>query len=153
MSASNLSGDSFGDEIDLACDRFESEWRAGARPQIEPYLAKVPEPARAGLACGLLKMEIHYRRACGDTMLPGDYTSRFPNHASLIDRLLSVTPNSSFKRPSRPSKFDLPTGPDLYNQISGANKAQASVSSLGAPTPTRLFGDYEILRKLGKGGM
>src|SRR5215831_17075336 len=41
MSASNVSGDSFGEAIDLACDRFEAEWQAGARPQIQPYLAEV----------------------------------------------------------------------------------------------------------------
>jgi serine/threonine-protein kinase len=88
MSASNVSGDSFGEAIDLACDRFEAEWRAGARPQIEPYLAELPEQARAGLACELLKLEIHYRRDRGDHIIPSDYTSRFPDHASLIETLL-----------------------------------------------------------------
>jgi serine/threonine-protein kinase len=89
MSASNVSGDSFGEAIDLACDRFEAEWQAGARPQIEPYLAEVPEQARAGLARELLKVDIYYRRERGDTILPEDYKSPYLEYASLIDTLLN----------------------------------------------------------------
>src|SRR6516162_7570146 len=87
MSASNVSGDSFGDEIEILCDRFEEEWKAGAEPDIKKYLADAPPPARRELARELLKLDIHYRRDRGDTILASDYKS-FPEHGSLVDELL-----------------------------------------------------------------
>jgi serine/threonine protein kinase len=75
-------------EIDAACDRFEAEWRAGGRPRIEAYLAASSERARGGLVAELLRVEIAYRAAQGETLLTQDYTPRFPQHASLIDTLL-----------------------------------------------------------------
>jgi serine/threonine protein kinase/WD40 repeat protein len=89
MSANVASGDSFGDEIELLCVRFEAELRSGGKPQIEAYVEQAPEGARPELIRELLKLDIHYRRERGETILPGDYTSRFPEHASLIEMLLS----------------------------------------------------------------
>jgi serine/threonine-protein kinase len=99
MSGNMESGDSFYDEINLACERFEAEWQAGAEPQIEQYIAAAPEQARPDLASELLKLDIYYRRERGDTIGPEDYTPRFPEHASLIDTLLAVrsSANSSTK--------------------------------------------------------
>jgi hypothetical protein len=87
MSASNASGDSFGDEIEILCDRFEREWQAGGHPKIEEYIAEAPEPARHELAGELLKLDIHYSRQSGDTILAADY-AEFPEHASLAEALL-----------------------------------------------------------------
>ena len=33
-------------QIDAICRRFEADWRAGARPPFDPYLAEVPDQAR-----------------------------------------------------------------------------------------------------------
>jgi serine/threonine protein kinase/formylglycine-generating enzyme required for sulfatase activity len=90
MSASIANGDSFYAEINDACERFEAEWRSGGQPQIELYVAKAPEGARPDLIPELLKLDIYYRRERGDTILEGYYTSRFPEHASLIERLLRL---------------------------------------------------------------
>jgi hypothetical protein len=79
--------DSFSEEIDRICDQFEDEWKSGARPEIGKYLAEAPEPARRGLVHQLLKLDIHYRRDRGDTILPRDYDS-YPEYATLIDELL-----------------------------------------------------------------
>jgi tetratricopeptide (TPR) repeat protein len=87
MSASNVSGDSFYDDINRACDRFEAEWRSGRQPKIELYVVEAPEGARSELIRELLKLDIYYRKDRGDTILPGDY-SGFAEHASLIDELL-----------------------------------------------------------------
>jgi tetratricopeptide (TPR) repeat protein len=76
-------------EIDAACDRFESEWQAGRRPRMEAYLAAASERARGGLLAELLRVEIAHRAAQGETLLPQDYTPRFPEHASMIDTLLA----------------------------------------------------------------
>ncbi len=34
------------DRLDLACDRFEAAWRAGARPRIKDYLCEAAETER-----------------------------------------------------------------------------------------------------------
>jgi WD40 repeat protein/serine/threonine protein kinase len=90
MSATNADGDSFYDDINLACERFEAEWQSAGEPKIEHFVAQVPEAARTELTRELLKLEIYYRRNRGDTIGQGDYTPRFPEHAILIDTLLSV---------------------------------------------------------------
>jgi serine/threonine-protein kinase len=97
MSAGNVNVDSFGDQIEILCDRFEAEWQAGGHPKIQEYVVEAPEPARHELASELLKLDIHYRRERGDTILAGDY-AEFPEHASLVKTLLgpSLLPNLPF---------------------------------------------------------
>lgn len=143
----------FDDGIERACDRFEAEWKAGAQPVIEEYLAEVPEPAQDELARELLKLEIYYRRERGDTILPNDYTSRFPEQASLIEALLGNTPSSQAAPPPTGVDLDLPTGPDLNHQIPGATTVPELAGVNTATESGRVFGDYEILKELGKGGM
>jgi tetratricopeptide (TPR) repeat protein len=86
-------------EIDAACDRFEAEWQAGGRPRIEGYLAAASQRARGGLLAELLRVEIAHRVAQGETLLSEDYTPRFPEHASLIETLLT---RSQAAGPSHP---------------------------------------------------
>ena len=40
-------------QIDAICLRFEAVWQAGARRQIDAYLAEVPDMARAALRAEL----------------------------------------------------------------------------------------------------
>jgi WD40 repeat protein/tetratricopeptide (TPR) repeat protein len=77
-------------QINQLCDRFEAEWQAGAEPIVENYIADAAEPARHELVRELLKLDIHYRRERGDTLVPRDYVARFPEHVSLIDTLLGA---------------------------------------------------------------
>jgi DNA-directed RNA polymerase specialized sigma24 family protein len=87
MSATNANGDSFYEDINLACERFEAEWQSGGEPRIELFVAEVPEAARPELTRELLNLEIYYRRKRGDKILPRDYDS-YPEYAMLIDELL-----------------------------------------------------------------
>jgi hypothetical protein len=48
--------------IDEVCDRFETAWKAGQRPQIENYLDDVAEPDCSLLLRELLGVELTYRR-------------------------------------------------------------------------------------------
>jgi hypothetical protein len=68
MSASNVSGESFGEEFEILCDRFEAEWRSGAQPRIELYVAQAPERARYDILRELLKLDIYYRRDRGSPL-------------------------------------------------------------------------------------
>jgi serine/threonine protein kinase len=80
-------------EIDDACDDFEDRWRADQKPRIEDYVARASERARTGLVQALLRVEIACRKERDETILPQEYSSRFPQHASLIDTLLAAGPS------------------------------------------------------------
>jgi hypothetical protein len=144
--------DSF-EEIDRACDRFEAEWRSGAEPQIEMYIAAASERARPGLACELLKLDIHYRRDRGDTILPSDYKSRFPDHASLIDTLLS--PQKPIGRPMV-AQAPEPTPAAALSTANQSAEPSAPDTAPQGPGPgpaLERVGRYQIIRRLGRGGM
>lgn len=48
--------------IDSACDRFETEWRAGKKLRLEAFLSEVASPLRSPLFAALLPVELELRR-------------------------------------------------------------------------------------------
>src|SRR4051812_34320560 len=79
--------------VDLACDRFEEDWRAGRRPRIEDVLAESPEPGRPGLLCELLRVELELRRGAGGAPEPDESLSRFPAHAAVVGACFDSPPD------------------------------------------------------------
>lgn len=153
MSASDVSADSFGDEIDRVCDRFEAEWRSGGQPRIELYVAEVPEPARPELIRELLKLDIYYRRDRGDTIAPDDYKPQFPEHADLIDKLLEseVPP----QRAAGIARTDRPPVEQLTAEF-GSNARRALEQTAKGRTGHSLHSAghrYKILRPHAEGGL
>ena len=65
------------DRIDLACDHFETAWKAGERPRIEDYLVQVSLLERDTLLRELLMLELYWRRRKGEHPAPQDYLARF----------------------------------------------------------------------------
>ncbi len=81
------------DLIDQLCDAFEAAWRAGERPRIEEYLARVDEPVRSRLWAELLLSELECRRRQGEVPTPQEYHERFPDRHDHLERLFAnVTP-------------------------------------------------------------
>jgi len=112
--------------IDDACDAFEARLRAGAEPRIEEALAGAPEAYRPYLFRELKKMELEYRQKNADD----DYRRRFPEYESAIET---------------------PRIPMLV-----ASSEVTATYLNGAPTLDESFPTipgYEILAKLGEGGM
>jgi Leucine-rich repeat (LRR) protein len=59
---------SLAERVDAACDRFESEWKAGRKPRIEDYLAAAQESDRQELRQALLAIELELQgRGQADT--------------------------------------------------------------------------------------
>jgi WD40 repeat protein/predicted Ser/Thr protein kinase len=75
--------------IDRLCDRFEAAWKKGRRPRLERYLAYVPAEAQPELIRELLVLEFEYRLENGERPELPEYHRRFPQHAALLDALLS----------------------------------------------------------------
>ncbi|MFI5457822.1 MAG: protein kinase [Isosphaerales bacterium] len=49
--------------IDEVCRRFEADWHGGGRPQIDDYLAEVPDEGRSALRAELMALELELRQA------------------------------------------------------------------------------------------
>jgi predicted ATPase len=63
--------------VDEACDRFESAWRAGGRPDIAEHLHRAAGADAAVLLRELVLLDIDFRRRTGQTPKPEDYATRF----------------------------------------------------------------------------
>jgi serine/threonine-protein kinase len=70
--------------VDTACDRFEEAWQAGEKPRIEYFLRDSTGNERACLLRALLSVEVELRLAAGESVLSGQYQSRFPDDFAAI---------------------------------------------------------------------
>jgi eukaryotic-like serine/threonine-protein kinase len=122
------------EQIDGLCDRFEAEWRAGRRPLIEDYLGRVAERVRPHLLPELLRVDLEYRYAQGESPGGEEYRKRFPDEGSLIEDLFRTVP----VQPGRVPGDGPPAGP-------------GGQTSSVVPPPA--VPGYEVLGVLGKGGM
>jgi hypothetical protein len=75
--------------VDRIATLFDRAWHAGKRPRIEDYLSGVAGPRRSQLLEELLRVELDYRRKLGETPTEEEYGQRFPEHDSLIRKMLA----------------------------------------------------------------
>jgi tetratricopeptide (TPR) repeat protein len=71
------------EELDRACDRFEAEWRNGARPNIEDYL-DTPRAHRSALLGELIVIDLHWRRRRGEQPTLDEYVARFGRYQAAV---------------------------------------------------------------------
>ena len=116
--------------IDDVCDAFEARLRDGEEPRIEDALANSPEPCRPHLFRELLKMDLEYRQKRADE----DHRRRFPEYLAAMDALRVP----ALVEAAAPAS-DLTTAP------------HATYRPRDATLP--MIPGYEILSKLGEGGM
>ena len=64
--------------LNTACQRFEAAWKAGLAPRIEGHLSPAAGAERAALLKELIRVEVSYRRARGQTVSSAEYLRRFP---------------------------------------------------------------------------
>ena len=170
---------SFSAEIDAICDRFEAAWKAGERPQIENYLWEVPELARAALIRHLLAVDLHYRRAAGESVDEDQYRERFAQYQRAIaDAFPTLDHRSGTDR--SPARADRPPSPhalhircphcrnpievvddrplaEIVCPSCGSNfsligdEALAVKSEGGSLRRRQAFGHFELIEQLGAG--
>lgn len=112
--------------IDIICDGFEAEWLAGRRPEIRRHLELAAQRDRPAVFVELLRMEIEYRERTGESPAAARYVSQYPEYESFI--------RQAFGEPQDPTTC--------------ASHDDATVLlSYGT------LGVYQLLEKLGQGGM
>ncbi len=124
--------------IDETCDRFEADWRGGARPDLAAFLTDASEAARPRLFRDLLTIELEARLELGETPTATDYQERFPDDADAIAAafVLFSTDGSTLASPTMRGKKDQ----------AHAEMSPAVVAALRAE-------GYEVHGELGRGGM
>jgi pSer/pThr/pTyr-binding forkhead associated (FHA) protein len=108
-------------DIDRVCDEFEGEWRAGRRPDVEPYLARVAAAQKGDLLRELLALELEYRRRAGERPVLGEYQQRFPDQTEAV-RTAFTRPGPAVPAPSAQAEAS-PTRLTL-TAIEGPHKGQ-----------------------------
>ena len=170
---------SFSAEIDAICDRFEAAWKGGQQPQIKDYLCQVPESARSNLFRHLLALELHYRKAGGESPDLAEYRERFPDHlAAVADAFPTIDSRAATDR--QPAQADHSRSPhalhircphcrnpievvddtplaEIFCPSCGSNfsivgdEALAFQSEGGSLHRRQAFGHFELIEQLGTG--
>ncbi len=149
--------------IDERCSAFEAACKVGPPPPLERYLGDTPEPERSVLLRELLLLEVRYHPNLADG--PEPYVLRFPDHAALIRAVFRgearTASRSTGPWPGPPSVLGVngsasssvalgPVDPEeewVVKTIAGPDWSPPAEGDLGR------LGDFELLTRLGAGGM
>ena len=71
--------------LDRICQKFEAEWRAGQRPQIEQFLSIGTNVERRELLNELLALEVELRADRDETIVVEELQNRFPDDLSTVN--------------------------------------------------------------------
>jgi predicted ATPase len=139
--------------------RFERDWAAGLRPDMDAYLPGPGLPPR-GLLVELVHIDLEFRLKAGEPVRAGHYLARFPQLATDPDVAADlIAAEFELRRRDEPGlSFDeiaaaypeyggrLATRTDRHHASGGASTATAGGRWPSAP-------GYELLDRLGAGGM
>jgi tetratricopeptide (TPR) repeat protein/tRNA A-37 threonylcarbamoyl transferase component Bud32 len=123
--------------IDVVRDQFEAAIKDGQHPRIEDYLSRLDEEDDRRVALEeLLLLEFEYRRERGDAPRVEEYEARFPQVVEFVA--------STIRRRLREETVSQP-----INDTPSVRRAQLPV----VDDSGTIVGDYELIEKVGEGGM
>ncbi|MEM9826690.1 MAG: serine/threonine-protein kinase [Planctomycetota bacterium] len=128
-------------QLDAICDRFEAQWLSGETPSIGDYLVEVSDDLRGRLLRELLQLELEYRPEPPEE-LRHRWLVEYPHDRGEIEQVIAlasgrtITPRAGLEdtQPVDVS-IDLSQVHD-FDAVSG-----------------RVFGGYELIDEIARGGM
>jgi serine/threonine protein kinase len=123
---------------------MRAEWTAGRRCRLESLLDESETSSLSSAHwIALIREEIAQRQAAGEASTIREYLDRFPDLRQELER------SDLFSAEKPPSQFDVTTSVDP--EQTHTYRAAAAADAL--PRQSTLFGDYEILGEIARGGM
>ena len=128
------------------CDRYEVDWKAGQRPQIEQYLEGVPITERAALFGELLALEAELRKRQGEVPFLEEYRAGFPEFGAEIEAAFTgnTAPSAS---PDDPACL-----PEPSSDTANASNADATATYMSDGSGV-LGGRFRVLRPHARGNL
>ena len=124
--------------VDAVCRAFEAAWSRSQRPTIEDDLPPDPGPLRDALAFELIALELELRRNAGERPTTAEYLTRFSDQADAIARAFAGM---------------LPTSEPATTARDSETMPRTGATEAPLPDQIRVFGDYELLGEIARGGM
>ena len=152
--------------IDERRDRYEKDWNAAAAPRIEDYLAGVEGELRSLLWLELVMVDQQLRQKRGEMPTFAEYKEKCPDEPILLDVSTDGGASDVEEMLAKPGE----SSPEPFLTTAGRDDDATSPvnlpSTLGARLQDRqaaaqspqawqglVLGDYELIEKLGEGGM
>jgi tetratricopeptide (TPR) repeat protein/tRNA A-37 threonylcarbamoyl transferase component Bud32 len=123
--------------IDVVRDEFELAIKTGKCPRIEDYLARLDgQDDRRHALEELLLLEVDYRRERDPAPRVEDYVRRFPQDAAVVE--------NTIRRRLRDA---------TVSSLKMAERSAGPGDSPAGGNSCPIIGDYELIEKIGEGGM
>jgi len=132
-------------DVEGACARFETKWRAGEGAELEAFLQPTAGEERDRLLARLLPIELERRRKRGEQPRLAEYHQRFPDDGPLIAEAFAVTESRLSHALENPGDVP-PSQPSATTECAPKAKAEAD------DVPVHI-GEYEIEGEIDRGGM
>ncbi len=141
--------------VKSATDAFRISWQSHQRPDIEAYLAILPESLKLAALAELMTLDIAFRRAEGKFCSPTDYTTKFPGYIETVSKLFDHLQASDTQPTAESTAIEARSVNDEHDPLKKASESRKSKSdgSDELKNVPEQFGRYRIVRELGRGGM
>jgi WD40 repeat protein len=142
------------DRVEAVLRRFEEAWRQGGRPALAEHLP-AEGPERQAALVELAHTDLEWRLKAGEPARAADYLDRYPELAQDRAAALALLQREQTLRrrcepgPERTAVEDLAEKPSRPpTEVPGVEPGKDAPDEMPAQ-----FGRYQILRRLGRGGM